>query len=223
MGGTIGMRHLPQGRPVRPIHPPLLPTLLVLAVAGIARAEDPDPNLPAQAETLLSTSAETEGHLQSDYLQKLIDEQTRLLAQLDKLCKSLARDGNLDGALAVKKRMALISTTVHDEKNTLAFAHLGADDIEKFLMSTTFMFHYPGGSRALRFGPHGTFNEGANDNENSWRLNGQKLELINSNHAVFSRWNCDPTTGDWTNERFGDVICTEELTLEAEKTDDSKN
>ena len=201
----------------------LLPTILILALGPVAQAEDPMQNLPAQAQALLATSAETEAHLQSDYMQKLIDEQNKLLAQLDKLCKSLARDGNLDGALAVKKRMAAISDSIHDEKNTLVFAHLDADDIEKFLTSTSFTFHYPGGSRTLRFGSHGSFSEGANENENTWRLNGQKLELVNANHQVFSRWNCDPATGDWTNEKFGDVICTQELTLVAAKPDDPKN
>ena len=197
--------------------------MVVVLVPASAHAEDPAPNLPPQAAQLLTSSAESENRLQVDYLQKLIDEQDKLLAQLAKICKSCARDGNLDGAVAVKTRMSTLEDTVRDEKNTIAFSHMGADDIEKFLISTPYTFHYPGGSRGLRFGPHGTFSDGANENENSWRLNGQKLELVNDAGQVFSRWNCDPGTGDWTNEKFGNVICTTELHLIAAKPDDSKN
>jgi hypothetical protein len=50
------------------------------------------------------------------------------------------------------------------------------------------------GSKLMMFGPEGKILEGANDNEYSWRITNGKLEFLNKEGKVFSRFHLDPMT-----------------------------
>jgi hypothetical protein len=47
-------------------------------------------------------------------------------------------------------------------------------------------------TKIMRFGKHGTILEGRNDNESSWRIRGDFLELVNSDGGVHSRFYYSP-------------------------------
>ncbi len=50
------------------------------------------------------------------------------------------------------------------------------------------------GSKIIMFGPNGKILEGSNHNESSWRAHNGRLELLNSDGKVFSRFKFDLST-----------------------------
>jgi hypothetical protein len=202
---------------------PLLFVTITLALSASASAEDDAPALPLAAARIMENSARAELHLDQEYKQKLIDEQTKVNVSLDKILKEQMRDGNADGAVAVKKAMKRLSELIASEKQSVEFSQFSEDDIARMLMATDYDFQFPSGHRTLKFGEHGVFREGSNQNENTWKVVGLQLEIYNASHAVFSRWNFDSSTNGWNNVKDKDVICQQDLKLTPLKDDDTRN
>jgi hypothetical protein len=68
------------------------------------------------------------------------------------------------------------------------------------LTSSTWILHFdpPKGKKPITFEQGGMIGEGRNNNEHSWRLAGNKLEIFNSNGFVFSRFIYDQPLQKWT-------------------------
>lgn len=62
------------------------------------------------------------------------------------------------------------------------------------------------GSKLMMFGPDGKILEGSNDNEYSWQANNGKLELINKDGKVFSRFNLDLPTNLFLHTNDSDTL-----------------
>jgi hypothetical protein len=62
------------------------------------------------------------------------------------------------------------------------------------------------GSKIIMFGPEGKILEGSNDNENSWRARNGRLELLNSDGKVFSRFKLDPPTNLFLHTNESDTL-----------------
>lgn len=59
--------------------------------------------------------------------------------------------------------------------------------------------------KMISFGMNGIIGLGHNQNESSWRLVGDKLEILNSDGRVYSRFNFDSRTGGWVHTNDPDT------------------
>ena len=62
------------------------------------------------------------------------------------------------------------------------------------------------GSKIIMFGPDGKILEGNNDNESSWRAQNGRLELLNSEGKVFSRFKLDLPTNIFLHTNESDTL-----------------
>lgn len=72
--------------------------------------------------------------------------------------------------------------------------------------SLTFNPNHGSGAKRMTFGKNGEILEGGNNNETTWRLDGTKLAFINSEGAVYSRFNFEPSTLGFVNAQDPDTI-----------------
>ena len=81
-------------------------------------------------------------------------------------------------------------------------------DLEEVITGTRFRLVYkpPNGSKIITFAAHGKVIEGHNENETTWRLNGDKLEILNWQDRVFSRFRYDPRTRTFTHTGDADTL-----------------
>ena len=111
--------------------------------------------------------------------QQLLNEREKVKADTEKLRADLvARQEELDSRVGRELESSLAS------KN---------GKFKNILLSGKFrLFHNPGigleRSKIITFGPEGKVIEGNNGNENTWRIADNKLELVQSNGAVHSRF-----------------------------------
>lgn len=81
----------------------------------------------------------------------------------------------------------------------IGLSDLGDVDIEELLLDRKYrLFHNPGvgpeRSKLILFGANGKIIEGGNHNEHSWRIHDGKLELLQSNDKVHSRFIYNPAS-----------------------------
>jgi len=198
-------------------------TILIFSLCAWMFGDDDQAALPLSAAKLLESSSHVENRLERDYKSKLIDEQNKLIASLDKILKEQMKNNNVDGAIAVKKTMKKISDVIAGEKMSMEFSNYSEDDVAKLMMSIPYDLQYPGGHRILKFAERGQFLEGANAYENTWRVVGLQLEILNGAKAIFSRWNFDAETGCWNNVKDKDVVCQVDLKLIPVRQDEPNN
>ncbi len=60
-------------------------------------------------------------------------------------------------------------------------------------------------SKSITFLPDGTVGEGRNQNEYYWRLSGEKLELVQADGRVHSRFTFDPVASQWNHTNDPDT------------------
>lgn len=79
--------------------------------------------------------------------------------------------------------------------------HANGFCIHDFLLSHRFRLIHsvPNDSKDVRFGKGGAILEGRNENENTWRLIGNKLEFLTDRQQLFSRFLFDPETRRFAN------------------------
>jgi hypothetical protein len=68
-----------------------------------------------------------------------------------------------------------------------------SDALEAVITDSIFRLYFqpPDKSKLIKFEPGGGITDGRNQNEDTWRLNGDKLEILNSQKQVFSRFRYD--------------------------------
>lgn len=83
-----------------------------------------------------------------------------------------------------------------------------ADGIEKALLSSCYKLYYrDANSKKMRFLGGGEIADGKNNNEHTWRIVDNKLELLNNAGAVFSRFRHEPVTKSFHIELSPDILC----------------
>jgi len=70
----------------------------------------------------------------------------------------------------------------------------------------TLYFNPPKGMKKITFGTGGLVGEGRNNNEHSWRIVNDKLEIFNANGLVFSRFFYDRALQRWTHTNDPDAL-----------------
>ena len=89
------------------------------------------------------------------------------------------------------------------------------DVMEQALLSTIYkLFFRDDRAKIVRFWPDGEIADGKNNNEHSWRIEKGKLELLNSNGEIHSRFRFDPASKHFFIERSPEIKCPYEQHLE---------
>ncbi len=87
--------------------------------------------------------------------------------------------------------------------------------IERALLNTIYkLFFRDDRAKIVRFLPDGDIADGKNNNEHSWRIVKGRLELLNSNGGIHSRFRFDPSSTQFFIERSPDTKCPYEQHLE---------
>ncbi|MGA2532106.1 MAG: hypothetical protein ABSG19_03620 [Candidatus Aminicenantales bacterium] len=81
-------------------------------------------------------------------------------------------------------------------------------DLLSMLTSSRWILFYnpPHGKKVMTFLSDGLVGEGQNRNESSWRVVGDKLEFLNSDGRVFSRFSLDSSQARWTHTNDPDTL-----------------
>jgi TRAP-type C4-dicarboxylate transport system permease small subunit len=81
-------------------------------------------------------------------------------------------------------------------------------DLEEVITGTRFRLVYkpPDGSKIITFASQGKIIDGHNENETTWRLNGDKLEILNCQDKVFSRFRYDARTRTFMHTGDADTL-----------------
>ncbi|SDA56957.1 hypothetical protein SAMN03159475_1902 [Pseudomonas sp. NFPP33] len=129
--------------------------------------------------------------IQSDYdqqIRKLEEELERYRGELAKRDKELGElHEELSASKATESVVAPQSATASDS------------EISEAIRRRPYRLQFNpkrgiNGSKIMMFGPDGKILEGSNDNEFSWRTFNGRLEFLNKEGKVFSRFNFDPTS-----------------------------
>jgi hypothetical protein len=87
--------------------------------------------------------------------------------------------------------------------------------MEQALLNTIYkLFFRDDRAKIVRFLPDGEIADGKNNNEHSWRIEKGKLELLNSNGEIHSRFRFDPASKQFFIERSPEIRCPYEQHLE---------
>jgi len=84
-----------------------------------------------------------------------------------------------------------------------------AQSLERLLLNRTYKLTFNPTSKAAKrmvFGPNGVIVEGNNRNEHQWRLSGKRLELVQLDGRVHSRFNYDAAADKWTHTDDSDTL-----------------
>ena len=117
-------------------------------------------------------------------------------------------DGNLQAAVAPacnKIKKALIK----GYGTAVASGGHDASSLEALLISRPYRLCFnpkSGAGKRMMFAPGGVILEGNNRNENSWRVTRKKLELLQLDGRVFSRFNYDGAADRWVHTNEEDTI-----------------
>jgi hypothetical protein len=81
-------------------------------------------------------------------------------------------------------------------------------DLASVLTSAEWILYFnpPKGMKKITFGTGGLIGEGRNNNEHSWRIVGDKLEIFNANGLVFSRFKYDQSLHRWNHTNDSDTL-----------------
>lgn len=159
-----------------------------------------------EGDTLLSLEESRRIRGQLIEIQKEYDEQLRKASQdLERTKQQLVeRQGaveTLEGQLNEAK------TAV---SGRLSSAHSLSDaELSQILRASPFrLFHNPerGASKIMMFGPSERILEGANNNEHTWQLVNGKLELVQADGKVHSRFDYHPTSKVFTHTNDSDTL-----------------
>lgn len=147
-----------------------------------------------EGETLLTEEQSRRIRGQIIEIQSEYDRQIeRNEADISKLkSEILARDGEISKLkLEIKEKVSAPSV--------IAFGStiVAASDIAAILRMSPYRLYFNPekgrpASKIMMFGPSGAILEGKNDNENSWRVEGERLELVQSDGKVHSRFYFNP-------------------------------
>lgn len=123
-----------------------------------------------------------------DMLYSLIDIDAILIAKV----------GTLVGVIVALRKILLY-------QNPSELTH---HDLEKVITGTRFRLVYnpPNGSKIMMFASQGKIIDGHNENETTWRLNNDRLEILNSQNKVFSRFRYDPRTRTFMHTGDADTL-----------------
>ena len=115
-------------------------------------------------------------------------------------------DGNLVAAVGPcckKIRRALVPTPP-----TFTSMPTPVSDLQSILLSQAFrlFFNPPKLSKRMVFSSDGTISEGNNKNEHRWRIVGDKLELVQLDGKIHSRFYYDPSDSTFKNTNDSDTL-----------------
>lgn len=141
--------------------------------------------------------------IQTDYdqqIRKLVDELDRYKSELtskDKKIEELHEE--FSNAMSAERGDAVSSAEVSDSEI--------ADAVKRRPYRLQFNPKKGrDGSKIIMFGPDGKILEGNNDNESSWRAQNGRLELLNSEGKVFSRFKLDLPTNIFLHTNESDTL-----------------
>lgn len=145
---------------------------------------------------------------------QLIDIQNEYDVQLRKLSEDLER--TKQQLTESQSTVEALTSQLQEAKATVSapignFHNLNDEEISKVLRGSPFrLFYNPEygrkGSKIMMFGPSNRILEGQNNNEHTWRIVGGKLELVQADGKVHSRFDYNPNSKVFTHTNESDTL-----------------